>query len=158
MFADDNQWRFPMQIPVTNGGTLELVDHNLVSPHFQKLQAYQTNLRAFICPFDIGRQAATNYEALSDSNLSYFLNGDATPTNRPAQTILAGDRILQVKSHPIRPGLFVLTANTDVQWAPGHARGGTLAFADGHAEPSQNDKLGDIIRRQPLATNRLCVP
>jgi len=129
-----------------------------VFPHFQKLKNYRLEPRWFICPFETNRQAAVSFEALNDLNISYFLNADAS-TNNPSRTILAGDRFLQVKGQPIRPGLFVLTTNSNVSWTPNfHASGGSLAFADGHGEFGRNDNLNSIVQNQPLATNRLCVP
>ena len=158
MFADENQGRFPMQIPVTNGGTKEFIYSEHTFPHFQKLKSYLPNPQFFICPFETNRQSAVSYEALSDLNISYFLNADAS-TNSPSQSILAGDRFLQVKGQPIQPGLFVLNKNSGVSWTPNfHVGCGALAFVDGHVEFSRNDKLNFFIKNQPLATNRLCIP
>jgi prepilin-type N-terminal cleavage/methylation domain-containing protein/prepilin-type processing-associated H-X9-DG protein len=159
LFASDHQGLFPMQISVTNGGTMEFIYSEHTFPHFQKLKkSYGLEPRCFICPFETNRQAAVSYEALNDLNISYFLNADVS-TNNPSRSILAGDRFLQVKGQPIQPGLFVLTTNSDVSWTPNfHVQGGILAFADGHAESDRNNKLNSFIQNQPLATNHLCVP
>jgi len=144
-FAGDNHGRFPMQIPVTNGGTMEFVYSEHTFPHFQKLKSYRLEPRFFVCPFEIYRQAAVSYEALNDLNISYFLNADAS-MNSPSSSILAGDRFLQASGQPVQPGLFVLTTNLNVSWTPDfHVRGGVLAFADGHAEFSRGDKLNALI-------------
>jgi prepilin-type N-terminal cleavage/methylation domain-containing protein/prepilin-type processing-associated H-X9-DG protein len=158
MFASDHQGRFPMQIPVTNGGTMEFIYSEHTFPHFQKLKDFLLNPRCVICPFETNRQAAVSYEALNDLNISYFLNADAS-TNNPSQSILAGDRFLQVEGQPVRPGLLVLTTNSNVSWTPNfHAQGGCLAFVDGHVEFNKNNKLNTLIQNQPLATNRLSIP
>ena len=156
IFANDNHGRFPMQVSVTNGGTMEFIYSEHTFPHFQKLKSYRFEPPFFICPFETNRQAAVSYEALNDLNISYFLNADAS-TNDPSRSILAGDRFLQVKGQPIQPGLFVLTTNSDISWTPNfHVQGGVLAFADGHAKFNRSNRF--FIQNQPLATNRLCVP
>jgi prepilin-type processing-associated H-X9-DG protein len=158
IFASDNQGRFPMQVSVANGGTMEFIYSEHSFPHFQKIKEYIRDPRCLICPFETNRQAAVSYEALNDLNISYFLNADAS-TNNPSHSILAGDRFLQVKGQPIQPGLFVLTTNSNVSWTPNfHVSGGILAFADGHVEFGRNNNLNSFIQNQPLATNRLCVP
>ena len=158
LFANDNQWRFPMQVSVTNGGTMEFIYSEHTFPHFQKIKDYIHDPRCLICVFETNRQAAVSFEALNDLNISYFLNADAS-TNNPSRTILAGDRFLEVKGQPIQPGLFILTTNSNVNWTPNfHVSGGVFAFADGHVEFSRNNNLNSFIQNQPLATNRLCIP
>jgi prepilin-type processing-associated H-X9-DG protein len=158
LFARDNQDRFPMQLSVTNGGTMEFIYSEHTFPHFQKIKDFIGNPRCLVCVFETNRQPAVSFEALNDLNISYFLNADAS-TNNPSHSILAGDRFLQVKGRPIQPGLFVLTTNSNVSWTPNfHVSGGVLAFADGHVEFTRDDELNSFIQNQRLATNRLCVP
>jgi prepilin-type N-terminal cleavage/methylation domain-containing protein/prepilin-type processing-associated H-X9-DG protein len=158
LFANDNQGRFPMQVSVTNGGTMEFIYSEHTFPHFQKIKDYIRDPRCLICIFETNRQAAVSFEALNDLNISYFLNADAS-TNNPSRTILAGDRFLQVKGQPIQPGLFILTTNSNVSWTPNfHVSGGVFAFADGHVEFNRNNNLNSFIQNQPRATNRLTIP
>lgn len=158
MFADDHLGRFPMQVSVTNGGTMEFIYSEHTFPHFQKLKSYRLDPQRFICPFETNRQAAASYEALNDLNLSYFLNADAS-TNNPSASVLMGDRFLQLLGQPTQPGLVVLTTNTYVSWTSNfHAQGGALAFADGHVEFKRSDKLNSFIQSLPFSTNRLCIP
>src|ERR1035438_1938530 len=37
IYADDNNGKFPFQISITNGGTMELIYSNHVFPHYQKV-------------------------------------------------------------------------------------------------------------------------
>jgi prepilin-type processing-associated H-X9-DG protein len=158
LFAADHQGIFPMQIPVTNGGTMEFIYSGHTFPHFEKLKDYYLPPRTFICPYETNRQTAISYEALNDLNISYFLNADAA-TNNPLQSILAGDRFLQEKNLPVQPGLLVLTTNSNAGWMTNfHGRGGVLAFVDGHAEFIRDNQLKACIKNQPLPTNRLCIP
>ena len=149
---------FPMRISVTNGGTKELLNSGHTVPHFAALKAYKIQPQLFICPFETDRKAATNFESVSDLNLSYFVNADAS-TNNPSQTILTGDRFLQIKGHPVPHGLLMVTRNQDLSWTPNfHAKGGCLGFADGHIEFSHNNNLPSLIAAQPLATNHFSIP
>jgi prepilin-type processing-associated H-X9-DG protein len=101
----------------------------------------------------------TNYEALNDLNISYFLNADASHTNHPSQTFFAGDRNLELNGQAVKPGLLVVTTNVDLNWSGKlHPRGGNLAFADGHVEWSRTNELNSVVQRQPVVTNRLCIP
>jgi prepilin-type processing-associated H-X9-DG protein len=158
IYCNDNGWKYPMQISVTNGGTREFIAGGHPLPHFQKLSKYIPAPQILACPLDKARPAVTNYQALTDLNISYFINADVT-ANDPAHSILAGDRFLQVDSRSVKPGLFLLTTNLNLGWTPKlHGGFGTLAFADGHVEMTSSTNLNKVLRTQPLATNRLCVP
>jgi len=115
-------------------------------------------MKVFVCPADKTKFAATNYNSLREDNVSYFANVDAT-TNNPANTILAGDRNLSANSQLVKPGLFILTTNFDMNWTYEiHLKGGNLAFADSHVEWVNTTQLNSVVQRQLLATNRLVVP
>jgi hypothetical protein len=156
MYMDDNHGKSPPQFSTTNGFTLEM-NRGKVFPHIQKLSPYlNRNPGLLICPADVEKHAATNFETLNDSNISYFFNLDVS-TNQPTLTMVAGDRNLEAMNQPVRPGLFELTTNVFMRWTEGlHNRRGCLVFADGHA--TVNINLNAVVRDQPLATNRLCVP
>jgi prepilin-type N-terminal cleavage/methylation domain-containing protein/prepilin-type processing-associated H-X9-DG protein len=158
LFASDHHDQFPMQFPAANGGRMELADAEHIFPEFEKLKSYSIQPGLFICPFETNRQAAVNFEALKDTNLSYFINRSAAATNAP-RSILTGDRFLRISGKPVKPGLLILTTNVNVSWAPGfHNDGGGIAFADGHTEFTQGKRLPRVISEQPLTTNRLCIP
>jgi len=158
IFATDNGGEFPMLKSVTNGGTMEFIYSDHVFPHFQKISSLLVQPKLLACPIDKTRQAATNWEALNDLNISYFLNADAS-TNNPSHSILAGDRFLQANGQQVKSGLFTLTTNLNMSWTPDlHLGRGNLAFADGHVEISKMDSLNSTLQNQPLATNRFCVP
>jgi hypothetical protein len=93
MYAADNKGKFAICTSLTNGGTMEYLDQGREYPHFQKLTGYIYNIRLFVCPRDTNRQPSTNYDALTDANLSYFLNADVS-TNNPVTSIMLGDRTL----------------------------------------------------------------
>ena len=74
MYADDNNGKFPFQTSVTNVPA-ELIYSNHVFPYYQKVD-HALEPRVIICPFDVTRRAAANFQTLTDSNISYFLNAD----------------------------------------------------------------------------------
>jgi prepilin-type processing-associated H-X9-DG protein len=162
IFAEDHGGQFPMQTSITNGGSMVFVSTGSPAPHFQTLSNYlQGDWGVLLCPTDKFKQRATNYAAISDRNISYFLSTDAT-YGRPAN-ILAGDRNLEIAGQPVKPGLFALTTNAAVRWTSqlhgqGQAAiGGNLLFGDGHVEASGRS-LPAVIQRQNLATNHLAFP
>jgi len=161
IYESENHGKFPMQFSETNGGTLESIQGGHVFPHLQKLAGYYNtqNMRILICPSDVERHTATNLETLIDANISYFLNTDASCTNNPTQSILAGDRNLMSGGQAVRSGMLVVNTNVDLNWTRElHLRGGNLAFADGHVEWCKTNALNAAIQRQGLATNRIVVP
>ena len=162
MYAGDNGGNFPIQLPATNDGSSQLSNNDYAVPNFRKLSAYfgnLNNLAIFVCPIDKDRKAATNFESLKDINISYFLNTDASFTNNPSNTIIAGDRNLTANGKPVKSGLFLMTTNLDMSWTREiHSVGGNLAFADGHVEWTGKDRLNTVVQSQPIATNHILVP
>jgi len=69
----DNNDHFPMQVSVTNGGTLELVASGIVYQHFQVMSNELSTPKILNCPKDEKRSYATNFAVdLTDKNVSYF--------------------------------------------------------------------------------------
>jgi len=159
MWAEDHDNEFPAQISTTNNGSKELIETGRVSHEFQPLSGYLHDPKLLVCEADKTRHAAEGFTNLSDGNISYFINVDATATNSPSHSILTGDRNLQADGRPVKPGLFLLTTNRDMNWTQEiHRRYGILGFADGHVEWVKTGGLNSYIVNKPLATNRLCVP
>jgi len=159
MWAEDHDNEFPAQISTTNNGSKELIETGRASLEFQPLSGYLHNPKLLVCGADKTRHAAGDFTNLSDKNISYFINADTTTSNSPSHSILTGDRNLQADGRPVKPGLFLLTTNRDMNWTQEiHRRYGILAFADGHVERVKTNMLSSYIVNQPLATNRLCVP
>lgn len=95
IWAADNGDRYPMQVPVNEGGTLELVPLGNVFPHFQILSNELNTPKVLACPKDRSRKAAANFLAgFNNAHVSYFVGLDAEEA-RP-QMLLAGDSNLEV--------------------------------------------------------------
>ena len=162
VFAVDHNDQFPMQISVTNGGSMEFVGTGSPALHFQTVSNYLSdNWGLLLCPADDSKQRASNHAVISDRNISYFLGMDATYGS--PSIILDGDRNLGTPVRPVKPGLFSLTTNATVSWTREmHGKGatvmgGNVLFADGHVEWSARN-LPEVTQRQNLATNRLAFP
>jgi len=158
IWANDHEGKFPSQASIANRGAMEFSPTGYASLQFREISEFIPNTHVFVCPKDAIKHVAETCNNLRDENLSYFINVDAT-TNIPVQTILAGDRNLQENGRSVKPGLFELTTNLDMDWTCElHLRGGNMAFTDGHVQFVKTNDLNSFIRSQPLAINRFCVP
>src|SRR5438046_2667516 len=89
IFANDHRDRFPLEVPVNEGGTKEFAGFGVVVPHFLVISTELSVPKLLICPADT-RTAASNFAALRDGNISYFVGLDPSQSN--PQSLLAGDR------------------------------------------------------------------
>ncbi len=159
VWAGDHDQRFPWQFSTNVSGTQEWIESGSPLPQFQTLSKIQREPHGLRCPADRMRLSASSFNSLSETNISYFVNADAVSTNAQTATILLGDRHLSLNGGSVRPGLFVLARNANVNWTRElHANGGGLAFVDGHAQFVKTHKLTEVIHKQPAATSRLLIP
>lgn len=161
MWAGDHHESFPWRAKSEEEVPMEFSASRVVSPYYQMLSNYGPKLEALICPTDTARAAAASYADLADSNVSYFINLSAATNN--GQTILHGDRHLQLNKQPLTPGLQVIRSNAAVSWTRelhgkrGKTPLGVLTFTDGHTEVVK-EKLPEYFRRQGLASAQLAIP
>jgi prepilin-type N-terminal cleavage/methylation domain-containing protein/prepilin-type processing-associated H-X9-DG protein len=134
-FAHDHNSKFPMQVPVGEGGSQEFAENSyLVNGnfyfgyrHFQALANLLETPKPLICPADT-RTAATNFAALQNANISYFVGVDAD-YSKP-MSLLAGDGNLSSPQTLLRTA-----AGSTLLWtATQHHFKGNVLFADGHVE------------------------
>ena len=132
----DNNTHFPMQVPVANGGTLELVAGGMVYPHFLVLSNELSTPLILHCWTDERRPRTAKFSDLSDRNLSYFLNVDAiveprSDHYREGASVLLGDRNITNRT-PEGSRLVPLTKANRIAWTKDlHSGKGHLGFADG---------------------------
>ncbi len=156
-WAIDNDDHLPMQVSVTNGGTMELVSSGLVFPHFRVMSNELSTPRMLVCPNDKNRTSATNSDSnFKDTNLSYFINVDAVEGN--GSSLLCGDRNLRNKA-PTGRRFVCLSSTSVIGWTREiHREKGNLCFADGSVNGFLNGAVGLAVRMPAGVTNRLAVP
>jgi competence protein ComGC len=153
----DNGDRFPMQVSVTNGGTMDLLASGAVYPHFLVMSNELSTPKVLLCANDEKRRYATNFATdLSDRNLSYFVNVEAI--NGSGSSLLSGDRNITNKARP--PIRLVSLSKADaIGWTREiHVEKGYLGFADGSVRSFDNGSWVGAIQIAEGITNRLAVP
>jgi len=157
-WALDNGNKFPMQVSVTNGGTMELIGSGNVLVNFLVMSNELNTPRILWCPEDKQRMEAPSFAMnLSVSNVSYFVGVDAVRTS--PQMFLSGDDHLAVDGVPMKRGLLTLSTNSQVAWtAARHKRRGNVALVDGSVQGFSTQKLRDAFTATGVATNRLAMP
>jgi competence protein ComGC len=153
----DNGDRLPMQVSVTNGGTMELVASGLVYPHFQVLSNELSTPKVLVCPNDEKRSYATNFAIdFTDRNLSYFVNTDAI--NDAGSSLLCGDRNI-TNRRPTGSRLVSLTTADTIAWTKEiHFQKGYLGFGDGRVDSFDNGTVGAAVKIPTGTTNWLALP
>ncbi len=158
LWALDNGDKYPMEVSVTNGGTMELLGGALVAPHFRVMSNELSTPKLLFCPMDLRRTRATSFETnFADANLSYFIGPDATETN--TTTFLSGDDNLSSRSLPLKRGLVALGTNSPIAWtSQRHSNQGNILLADGSVQTFNSVRLRAAFVATGVATNRLLMP
>ena len=158
LWAEDNRGNFPMQVSVTNGGTMELIPSGWAVPHFQVMSNYFPTKTVFHCPVDTARKIATNTTKLDNAQLSYFVNIDA----RPAATnvFLAGDRNLATNGVKLEGGrIHLIGTNSSLGWtAEFHVGRGNVGMVDGSARRTSTNDLRSFVAEKCRTPNRFAIP
>ena len=170
IWQGDNNDKFPMQVSVTNGGTMELVESGTVWQHFQVMSNELNTPKFLLCPADAdsNRRRATcwtcalneRYEQipfLGNTHTSYFVGVDAVDTN--PTMFLAGDRNLMVNNVAFKPGLHSLGTNELVGWTRElHVNQGNVLMADASVQQLSQPGLVEALKNTGTVTNRLAIP
>lgn len=158
MFMHDHGDKFPMAVPMAEGGSQEFVQNGYAVGRefyfsFRQFQVLSNELSRptlLICPTDI-RLPATNFGVLQNSNVSYFV-GVKAMSARP-DSILAGDRNLTANSAP-NPSILRMEAGNRLWWTwEMHQSKGNVLFADGHVEEWNNAALDSSAGSEPAGTD-----
>ncbi len=141
--------------------TKQLLSGN-VAAWFQTMSNELGTPEFFICPADTDHYiTATNFADLHNSNISYFVNPDASEIY--PQMILSGDDNLAVGGVPVPSGILEISSANPVSWTrPRHGKVGNIAYADGSVAQISSSGLQQALA---LATNgvpnpsgRLAIP
>lgn len=158
LWAGDNNDKYPMQVSMTNGGTMEFASGRSVFPHFLVMSNELNTPKILVCPADTARQAATNWDHnLHNENISYFVGLDANELN--PNMLLSGDRNLSLNDVPLKPGIVNLATNDLLGWTKEiHKDAGNIGLADGSVQQVTVSKLRAALQSTGSATNRLAIP
>jgi competence protein ComGC len=153
----DNSDHFPMQVSVKNGGTRELGPAGLVYPHFEVMSNELSTPRILLCPTDEKRTCATAFTSgVTDKNLSYFINLNATNGDRAS--LLFGDRNI-TNTAPKESRLVALTKADSLAWTKDlHSKKGNIGFGDASVDLFQNGSPNEVFKIAQGTTNWLAVP
>ena len=136
---------------------MELIASAVVYPHFQVMSNELSTPKVLLCPNDVKRSYATNFDiGLSDKNLSYFVN--VVATTEDGSGLLCGDRNI---TNTVRAGsrLVSLTKGDTLGWSKEmHVQKGYLGFSDGRVDSFSNASVGAAIKIGDGTTNWLAVP
>jgi hypothetical protein len=158
IWAGDNNDKYPMQVSVTNGGTMELAGGRNAWINFLVMSNEISTPKVLICPQDVTHlPPAANFSSQLADHVSYFVGMDANASN--PQSILSGDDNFAIGSVPVKPGLLELSANAPITWtAQRHMNQGYIGLADGSIVLADNSSLTNWLQKTGVATNRLAIP
>jgi competence protein ComGC len=183
VWAGDHNGKYPMQVSVTNGGTMELTDDG-ENPwlNFLAMSNELNSPKWLYCPADNDRICIENFtNGLFAKNISYFVGLDAD-TNHP-QMFLSGDDNFQLNRAPLSSGVLKLFSDAPIAWTDWsggrpnygleqklptnatiawsderHYGCGNIDLADGSVHQVSNSNLTNLLRQSGIATNRLAIP
>jgi prepilin-type N-terminal cleavage/methylation domain-containing protein/prepilin-type processing-associated H-X9-DG protein len=147
LFANDHHGQFQTQVSTNDGGSLEyvnaafqVVDHEIYFSYlyFLPLSSSLTSPRLLVCPADLQRWSATNYDQFNNWNLSYEI-GLVADANEP-NAILTCDRSLPASAVRGYKSILHIPDLFSNRWHGLHNRLGNVLFADAHVEES-NDPM-----------------
>jgi len=145
-FAHEHGDRFPFQVPMKEGGTLEFVqaaaglggDVQFAFRHFQALSNDLETPKIVACPSDT-RTPAPTFAALRNEHVSYFVA--VTAEYGKPDSLLGGDRNI-VASGGNTGSILRLHTGSEAAWTHEcHEYRGNLLFAGGHVERTGKAEL-----------------
>ncbi len=149
MWAGDNGDAYVDHVPVSRGGTL---GRALTYEHFRALSNEFQQVQLLVCPGDITRSPATNFQTLlRNESVSYFIGTDALPAL--ANTFLGGDRHIEGAFTPGSCGVagniqvtrFPPVSWSGMRWArTNHLGSGNILEGDGRVEQVSSSELGRL--------------
>ena len=157
IWSSDHFGKFPMQVSVTNGGTMELVMNGNVFPHFLAMSNELSTPFILVCPEDRAKRPLKEFTTnFDDSRISYFVGLDAVDSN--PQMFLSGDSNITNGFEPQHKVLDLIT-NQSIGWTEKrHGAQGNIGFADGSVQQFKNSGLNQALLDSGVTTNRIAIP
>jgi prepilin-type processing-associated H-X9-DG protein len=160
IWEGDNGDVLPMGIPVTNGGSMELVQKGDVVQSFLVMSNELSTPRVLFCPSEpTSGNRANDFAGLAGTNISYFVGVDTTNSMNP-QMILSGDSSFGISGVSSKSGLVAYGSGDLVAWTPTtrHRSYGNIGFADGSVQSRASSGLRNDLHLTGLTTNRFAIP
>ena len=149
--------KYPMEVPMTKGGTKEFDTGTDTFRHFQVMSNELNTPKILIRPADT-RTVADSFIILKNQNISYFASLDASEIS--PQVFLDGDRNLTSDAPP-ENGILKLVPGQSLSWTPSiHVNQGNIGLADGSVQQFSNSGLPRALRNSGAPTNiwRISLP
>jgi hypothetical protein len=158
IWEGDNNNLYPMGVSVSNGGAMELIETGNVAGVFQVMSNELSTPKILVCPVDVERTSATDWNELNASHISYFIGMDVTNEEIP-QMVLDGDDNFLIGGAPLKSGLAEFSSNSPIAWSDTrHKYVGNLGFADGSVQEESQNSMQQAFQQTGLATNRIAIP
>jgi type II secretory pathway pseudopilin PulG len=157
IWEGDNGDKYPMDVPVAKGGTMEFTTGSDTFRHFQVMSNELSTPRILVCSADT-RVAANSFVRLNNQNVSYFVGLEAK--DEFPQRFLDGDRNLTADNEP-ENGILKLVPGQRVGWTQDiHGNQGNLGLSDGSVQQYSNSGLRDALQNSgdPTNTWRIALP
>lgn len=172
-WALDHNDTYPMQVAMTNGGTMEFTASAvkpMVFAHFAVMSNELSTPKILFCPSDRDRSRvpATDFVGMpsgtskpvpfvGDTNLSYFVGIDATDVL--PQMFLTGDDNLAIGGIRMKGRMVTLGSDAAIGWTKErHDYQGNIGLADGSVQQFSAARLRDALGYTGVSTNRLAIP
>ena len=163
IWEGDHGDKYPMDVSVTNGGTMEIFSQgslfqNQVFLNYLVMSNELSTPQILYCPADTNGFVSTDFvRGFNNQNVSYFVGVDANETN--PQMMLSGDDNFEIGGVPVESGLLQISTNTLIAWsAARHGRAGNVAFTDGNVQQLTTSGLQQAFQNTGAATNRIAIP
>ncbi len=155
IYANDNGDLYPTQVPDELGGAMDSVERGDITRVFLVLSNELSVPKTVICGADT-RIAATNWNVLAPTNISYFVGLDAVDTK--PNMVLSGDRNLALNGQ-LLTGIVSLATNSPLTWTSElHQKAGNIGLADGSVQQVTAKLLLQQLADSGDATNRVLFP
>jgi competence protein ComGC len=156
IFSDDHAGRFPWLVPKAEGGSLEYVNSPEVFRHFLAASNEINSPKVLVCPADRERSKESDWDRLSNRNLSYFIGLEARGSQ--PSSILAGDRTIFISKKPVF-GLLALNSNALPRIVKGlHGDFITMVRADGSIQRMYDKNAKNWVLDSNQLPLRLAIP
>ena len=158
---DNNAENLPTSYSTNQGGVREYLAQGKLPLFFQMISNELKTPEILACLTD-KRKPASDFRSLSNRNISYFINMDASVSN--SYNIFAGDRNI-TNSRPVRSGMLEIRGTDLPGWGMGlhctrssAVRYGNIALVDGSVHQSSEGDLQQAFARSAIETNHLVLP